>query len=105
MVVGGPNLSPFGPDMQHSSCTSFEFAASSFVDPATVWSAGGCYGGPPRLYVQVTTDGGDSWHQVNLPPVPPTTRCPFVTSATLPIFTSPHDRTVVVRVQHILPNC
>ena len=104
-VIGGPNLSPYGPDMQHISCEPFAFAAFSFVDPATGWSAGRCDGGPPRLYVQVTTDGGDSWHQVNLPPVPTTTRCPCVTSATLPIFTSRQDGTFVVGVQQIVTIC
>lgn len=105
VVIGGQNLSPFGPDMQHTSCESDAFAAFSFVNSRTGWSAGRCYGGPQRLYLQVTMDGGESWHDVNLPSVPTTTVCPCVTYGTLPVFTSRQDGTFVVGLQQIVTIC
>jgi len=104
-VIGGVSLSPYGPDMQHSMCESFPFAAFSFVDSSTGWTTGRCYGGPPRVYLRLTTDGGDSWHEVSSPAVPTTTACPCVTSATLPVFTSRQDGTFVVGLQQILTGC
>jgi photosystem II stability/assembly factor-like uncharacterized protein len=104
-VIGGLQLPPYVPDLQHSSCESVVFASFSFVDPQTGWSAGRCYSGPPRVFLRATADGGNSWHVVDVP-APPTQRpCPCVTSATLPVFTTRQAGTFVVMLDQILTIC
>jgi photosystem II stability/assembly factor-like uncharacterized protein len=50
-------------------------------------------------------DGGRSWHEANLPAVPTMTKCPCVTSATLPVFTTLQAGTVVVMLDQIVTIC
>lgn len=106
LAVGGLNLAMLPvPDMIHTRCELIPFRAVSFVDPLTGWGAGLCDGGPPRVYLQTTRDGGLSWSQSTLPPFPVSVQCPCLTSATLPQFASRQVGAFIVGVQTYATTC